>query len=76
MISCDKAAHLCNKSQYKEATFIEKLQLKFHLLICKVCSVHSAKNSKLTSLCKQAKLHSLSKKDKAEMKKLIDKNIT
>jgi len=39
MISCDKAAIICNKAQYREATFMEKIKLRFHLFMCK--TLHS-----------------------------------
>jgi hypothetical protein len=68
MISCEKAATICNKHQYKEATIWEKIELKFHMLMCKTCTLHSKKNEKLTSLCNQAKLVALSEEDKKKMK--------
>ncbi|SHJ74172.1 hypothetical protein [Pseudozobellia thermophila] len=68
MISCEKAAIICNKIQYKEATFIEKLKLRYHLLMCETCTKFSKKNSQLTSLCNKAHLHGLSNKEKEQMK--------
>ena len=68
MISCEKAAKICDKAQYKEASIWEKIKLKFHLLMCNNCAKHSLKNKKLTSLCKQAKLVVLSEEDKKKMK--------
>jgi len=60
MISCEKAVHICDKTQYKEATFVEKLKLKFHLFICKTCSTHSARNTQFTSRKRQGlKKHQL-----------------
>jgi hypothetical protein len=69
MITCDEAAIICNKKQYKEATFIEKIKLVMHLLICKTCSSFSRKNAEFTSLCDKAPLHCLPEKDKVIMKK-------
>ena len=68
MISCDKAAHICHKTQYREATFLEVLKLRFHLFMCKNCSKATEQNTKLTSLCEKAKLYSLSEKEKLKMK--------
>lgn len=73
MISCEKAVHICDKTQYKEATFVEKLKLKFHLFICKTCSTHSARNTQFTSLCQQANLNSLSEEEKLKMKQQLSK---
>ncbi|MGB6153732.1 MAG: hypothetical protein WBG48_17250 [Pricia sp.] len=75
MISCEKAALICHKTQYREATSIEKLKLKLHLLMCKNCPELSRKNTKLTSLCQQADLKSLSEADKQKMKELFEEEI-
>ncbi len=66
---------ICDKMQYKEASLKEKIQLKFHLLICKTCSVFSKKNTQLTSLCQKADLHSLSQSEKLKMKKELKDKI-
>lgn len=73
MISCEKAATICNKAQYKEASSWEKIKLKFHLIMCKTCAKHSAKNKKLTTLCNQARLAILSEEDKNKMKETFSK---
>lgn len=73
MISCDEAKIICHKTQYKDASFIEIIKLKFHLLVCKACSTFSIKNTKLTSLCEEATLHSLSEKEKLKMKERLIK---
>ena len=49
-ISCEKASHVCDKSQYEEASFWEKIKLNLHLIYCKACRKYSNKNSKLTKL--------------------------
>ena len=75
MISCDEAAIICNKKQYKEATFIEKIKLIMHLFVCKTCSKFSKKNAELTTLCNKAPLHSLPEEDKVKMKREIQEKI-
>ena len=75
MISCEEARLICHKTQYKDASFLETLKLKLHLLICKACSAFSRKNTKLTTLCEEATLHVLSDKEKIRMKeRLKDEN--
>lgn len=71
MISCEKAAIICDKTQYGEATFIEKVKLQLHLLMCKTCSAFSKKNTEFTTLCEKANLHSLSEQEKLRMKKQL-----
>ena len=68
MISCEQAAIICNKTQYREATFVEKMKLRFHLFMCKTCSKFTKQNTQLTTLCQKADLHSLSESEKAKMK--------
>ncbi|MEL6976125.1 MAG: hypothetical protein AAGL29_12115 [Bacteroidota bacterium] len=72
-ISLEKAKYICTKSQYGEATWWELLQLNIYLLFSKECSDFSAKNKKLTSLCKSAGLDTLSEDDKNTMRELLKK---
>jgi len=73
MISCEKAAIICNKTQYEEASFMDKLKLRFHLFMCKTCSKFTKKNTELTSICEKANLHSLSEPEKIIMKEQLKK---
>lgn len=52
-LSCDKATTLCDKSQYGEISLWEKIQLNFHLFICKNCGLYSKQNSLLTKCYKK-----------------------
>ncbi|WP_036379930.1 hypothetical protein [Muricauda sp. MAR_2010_75] len=74
-ISCDEASHICNKSQYDEASFWEVLKLRLHVLYCKTCAMYSKKNSKLTSLCDKAGLTTLSENDKECMKRDLEERL-
>ena len=75
MISCEEAAHICSRKQYKEANWKERIQLFLHLLICRTCASFSRKNTRLTNLCDKDKLQSLSSKEKERMKKRIQEQI-
>lgn len=75
MIFCEKAARICDKAQYNEATFFEVLLLKFHLTMCKACTKHSKKNGQLTSLCTNTKLHALSELDKKKLKEKLKESL-
>lgn len=75
MISCEKAEEICNKAQYNEATFLEKLKLLSHVLICKICARFTKENAKLTTLCQQADLKNFSETEKIEMKRQLQKNL-
>lgn len=77
-ISCDEATTICNKNQYKEATFWEKIRLTVHLWTCKICGLYSKQNGTLTEVCnkhlhKEECEHKLTVKDKEILKeKLIE----
>lgn len=49
-IPCDKANHVCDKTQYKEATLWEKIILNIHLIYCNACRKYTKNNTKLTKL--------------------------
>ncbi len=51
-LTCDEATMICDKSQYGEASFNEKLKLNFHIAFCKFCKMYSAQNAKLTDMFK------------------------
>ena len=79
-INCDEATNICNKNQYKEASFWEKLRLGIHNFICKKCSQYSKQNTILTNVCnkhlhKRDDEHKLSKKDKIELQTEVVKRI-
>jgi hypothetical protein len=74
-INCDKASHICDKSQYQEASSLDIIKLKFHHVFCKVCRYHSKKNCLLTSLLKKTDLHILDQKSKADMENKLQKEL-
>lgn len=51
-ITCDEATTICDKTQYGEASFYEKLQLNWHLLVCKICSMYTKQNRTMTKVFK------------------------
>ena len=75
VIPCDEANHVCDKTQYKEATLWEKIILNIHLIYCRACREYTKNNTKLTKKVKESKVECLDKKCKASMKKNLDKAI-
>lgn len=71
MRNCKKAEIICTKIQYKEATFLEKFQIRLHLILCRTCRGFVKKNSKFTSLCDQANLKTLPVEEKEKMKRIL-----
>jgi len=76
VIPCDEANHVCDKTQYKEATLWEKVKLNIHLIYCRACREYTKNNTKLTNKIKESKVECLDKKCKVSIKKDLDKAIS
>lgn len=69
-ITCEQAHEICNKSQYGESSFKEKLKLSFHILFCKICSLYVKQNATITKICNsksqdvKSKTYNMSEKQK------------
>ncbi|APG66011.1 hypothetical protein LPB136_11820 [Tenacibaculum todarodis] len=79
IISCDEATTICDKSQYGEASFSEKLKLNWHIFVCKICSKYVKQNRTMTKVlkmkasdCKEDN-KCLSNADKDAFKKELEK---
>jgi len=62
--ACEKANHVCDKAQYKEASFVEKIKLNLHLLYCRACRKYTSNNQKLTKVVKDSKVECLNCNEK------------
>lgn len=70
-LKCDDAAHVCDKTQYQEAGLIDRLGLRLHLLMCKLCRGYVKRNAKLTETVKSANLKTLRPEEKQRIKARI-----
>ena len=78
-LTCDEATTICDKNQYKEASFLDRIKLSFHFISCKFCKRYTKHNNLISliikgnkeSLCQQKK-HHLSEADKAMLQKKLD----
>ena len=66
--ACEKANHVCDKTQYKEANLWEKIKLTIHLAYCKACRKYSSNNKKLTKAMHNANVVCMNKKEKEVLK--------
>ena len=66
-ISCEEAKHICDKAQYGEASFWEKVKLNIRLSWCHITRAYSGNNSKLTKLIKKSKIEVIEQDKKEEM---------
>ncbi len=75
-IKCDEANHVCDKTQYKEASFFEKLKLNIHLIFCSFCRKYSKNNAKLTKCIEKSNVDCLDDSAKKEMKVNLEKELS
>lgn len=75
-VSCEEAQSICDKSQYGEASFLEKMKLKIRLCYCKLTRDHSERNTKLTQVIQNAKLLSLDNKYKEVLKQKLKNEVS
>lgn len=73
-LKCNEAANVCNKSQYKEDSFREKMSLRLHLILCKMCRNFSKQNEKLTNTIKSSNIKTLTPEEKQYLKSQLKKD--
>lgn len=79
MINCNKASSICNKNQYCEVSFSDKLRLGIHNFLCKRCKLYSEQNTFMTKLFK-LHLHKkpttkLAEREKQDLKENLEKEL-
>ena len=74
-LSCQEANHTCDKNQYKEASFWEKVKLNIHLIYCKACRKYSMRNGKLTKAMQSSKVEVLDHASKEKMQSAFEKEL-
>ena len=75
-IKCEEANHTCDKTQYKEASFWEKIKLNIHLIYCAACRKYTARNTKLTQVVDKSKPKTLGTEQKAKMEEALQREIS
>ena len=64
LIDCSEASRFCDKAQYREASFTERLRMRLHYLICESCRKYQTDNSRLTKLIEKAGIQTCTKDEK------------
>ena len=75
-MKCENANHVCDKNQYKEASFLERVKLTIHLIYCRACRKYSVRNNKLSNALKTSDLKSISQEDKSELKERLHQEMS
>lgn len=71
-IDCDEAAHICDKSQYNESTWWERLRLNLRYLYCHITRSYVKQNKKLSNLVSDKKVVCMDLDKKIELKEKFD----
>ncbi len=71
-LNCKDANHLCDKTQYNETSFLEKVRLRIHLVYCHTCKKYTKHNIKLTQTIQKSNISCLDKNCKDAMRKTLD----
>lgn len=66
-ISCEEAFHICDKSQYGEATLWEKIKLNLRFIWCRFTQAYVKKNRKLTKAIKISKVECLQQTEREQL---------
>lgn len=74
-ISCDEAKHICDKAQYNEASFWEKLKLNIRYLWCHVTKSYVNRNKKLTKAVTSSRIECLKNSEKLQLKKALQEKL-
>lgn len=75
-ISCEEAKHICDKSQYGEATGWERIKLAIRLSWCRVTRAYSNRNNKLTDVVKNAEIECLKNDERKKIKQQFEQELT
>jgi hypothetical protein len=68
-ISCEEAKHICDKTQYNEATLLERFKLKLRLSWCHLTKSYLEQNSLLTESIHKAGIDCLNLSEKERLQK-------
>lgn len=74
-ISCEEAQHICDKTQYGEATSWERLKLSLRLSWCNITKAYSKKNNKLTEALDNANVNCLNKDEQHKLKQQFEEEL-
>lgn len=74
-VTCQEANHICDKNQYREASFWEKVRLNIHLIYCRACRKYTARNMKLTKAMKNPEVKTMDSAAKNDLKAQLEKEM-
>ena len=72
---CHEENHICDKNQYREASFWEKVKLTIHLIYCSICRKYTSRNKKLTKLVNNSKIETMDVSAKEQLNTAFQKEL-
>jgi hypothetical protein len=75
-ISCEEAKHICDKRQYGEASFWERVKLGVRLSWCRFTQAYSSNNNKLTKLIDKSNIDAIEQDKKDEMQRRLQEEMS
>ncbi len=74
-LPCTDANTICDKAQYEEASFWEKIKLHLHLFLCRACRKYTSQNQKLTEILNKAQVKTISQAEKLKLKERLQSEL-
>ncbi|RKE90985.1 hypothetical protein [Ichthyenterobacterium magnum] len=74
-ISCEEAHHICDKSQYGEASIWEKFKLNLRLSWCRISRAYTKKNRALTKAVNNSDVDCLKDNERNDLKTKFDSQL-
>ncbi len=74
-ISCEEAMHICDKAQYDEASWWEKIELNIRLSWCHFTKAYAKKNNQLSIFIKQHKIECLKQNERKQLQKTFEQQL-
>ncbi|MCU0439965.1 MAG: hypothetical protein MUC49_18930 [Raineya sp.] len=75
LLTCKKATELVEKKQNKRISFVENIQLKLHIWICKACAIYEKQSKIIQSFLHKISSNQATQKLSEESKKKILENL-
>ncbi|MFC0604743.1 hypothetical protein [Winogradskyella pulchriflava] len=75
-ISCDEAKHICDKTQYGEATAWERFKLGLRLMWCRFTKAYSKNNNKLSDAIQKAEVNCLENKERKKLQEKFEQELS
>ena len=74
-MNCEEARRFCDKEEYAEASFAERLRFRLHLWFCLACKQYKKQNKKLSNLLKKAALKTCTPAEKRAFQEQLKKEL-